>query len=203
MNEQPGDNPTAVPLPRSTEMMSAADTALMLVDVQERLLAVVPQAARVEGNCRRLLDAANILGVRTAVTEQYPERLGPTAAELAERVGGRAHAKLSFSCGSCGEIFGPWQAAGVHRVLLAGIETHVCIQQTALDLLAAGYQVYLAADAVAARHAIDHEIALRRMESSGVVLTTTEAAIFEWCEQAGTPEFRRISQLAKEAPPTA
>jgi nicotinamidase-related amidase len=88
-------------------------------------------------------------------------------------------------------------------VLLAGIETHVCIQQTALDLLAAGYQVYLAADAVAARHAIDHEIALRRMESSGVVLTTTEAAIFEWCEQAGTPEFRRISQLAKEAPPTA
>jgi isochorismate hydrolase len=88
-------------------------------------------------------------------------------------------------------------------VLLCGIETHVCVGQTALDLLAAGFRVYIAVDAVAARSTLDHETALRRMESSGAVLTTTEAALFEWCIRAGTPEFRQISALAKELPPAS
>jgi nicotinamidase-related amidase len=182
--------------------MRPVDTALLVIDAQERLLPVVPGASRITWNCRRLLDGARILGVRTAVTEQNPEKLGPTAAVLAERLTGSAYGKMDFSCGACGGLFAPLQAEGVHRVLLCGIETHVCVQQTALDLLAAGYQVFVAADAVGARGACDHDVALRRMESSGVVLTTTEAALFEWCERAGTPEFRQISALAKESPPT-
>jgi nicotinamidase-related amidase len=190
----------AAPLPRSPELMRAADTALLLVDVQERLLAVLPERERVVWNCRRLLDGAKLLGVQVAVTEQNPEKLGPTAAALAEGSGPPA-AKLAFSCGACGELFPAWQSAGVERVLLAGIETHVCIAQTALDLLAAGYRVYVAVDAVGARHAVDHDVALRRLESSGCVLTTTEAALFEWCERAGTDEFRRLSALAKQSPP--
>jgi nicotinamidase-related amidase len=109
---------------------------------------------------------------------------------------------MAFSCGACGEIFATWHEAGIHRVLLGGIETHVCIQQTALDLLAAGFQVFIAVDAVGSRSRLDDEIALRRMESSGAAITTTEAALFEWCERAGTPEFRQISNLAKEAAPT-
>ena len=87
-------------------------------------------------------------------------------------------------------------------MLVCGIETHVCIQQTALDLAAAGFGVYVAVDAVGTRHAVDQETALRRMESAGIVLTTTEAAMFEWCSQAGTPEFKQISALAKESPPS-
>jgi nicotinamidase-related amidase len=86
-------------------------------------------------------------------------------------------------------------------VLVCGIETHVCIAQTAFDLTADGWLVYVAVDAVAARYAIDHETALRRMESTGIVLTTTEAAMFEWCRIAGTAEFKQISALAKEASP--
>ena len=84
---------------------------------------------------------------------------------------------------------------------VCGIETHVCVAQTAFDLTAAGFGVYVAVDAVGARRGIDHETALRRMESAGIVLTTTEAAMFEWCRVAGTPEFKQISTLAKESPP--
>jgi nicotinamidase-related amidase len=86
-------------------------------------------------------------------------------------------------------------------VLVCGIETHVCVLQTALDLAANGFEPYLAVDAIGARKSVDHETALRRMEASGVILTTTETAMFEWCRTAGTPEFKRISALAKETPP--
>ena len=181
--------------------MRACDTGLLVVDAQERLLAVVPGAERIVWNCRRLLDGAAVLSVRTAVTEQYPEKLGATDATLAERIAAPAHAKLDFSCGACGELFELWREERVERVILCGIETHVCVAQTAFDLLAAGYQVYVAADAVGSRWSYDHDISLRRMESSGVTITTTEAALFEWCERAGTPEFKQISALAKELPP--
>ncbi len=86
-------------------------------------------------------------------------------------------------------------------MLLCGIETHVCIAQTAFDLTADGWLVYVPVDAVGTRHAIDHETALRRMEAAGVVLTTTEAAMFEWCRVAGTAEFKQLSALAKEVGP--
>ncbi len=192
----------AAPLPRSPMIMRPANTGVLLVDMQERLLAVVPDGKRITWNCRRLLDGAQVLGVHLAATEQNPEKLGPTAPELTERLWGPPLAKLAFSCGECGVIFSAWQAEGRDRVLLCGIETHVCVQQTALDLLAAGYHVFVAADAVGARAAIDHEVALRRLESTGAVITTTEAALFEWCGAAGSDKFRMISALAKESAPT-
>lgn len=188
-------------LPKSPELMRPADTRLLVIDVQERLLTVQPDAARIVWNIRRLLDGAKILGVGAACTEQYPEKLGSTASQLAERLTDTPASKLTFSCGSCGEIFDTWRAQGIHRVLVCGIETHVCVQQTVLDLLAAGYQTLVAADAVGARHNVDHQYALRRMEASGALLTTTEAALFEWCHQAGTAEFKEVSKLAKETAP--
>jgi nicotinamidase-related amidase len=187
-------------LPRSPELMNREDTALLVVDVQEKFLSVIPGTPRLRWNIRRLLDAAAVLGVPAAATEQYPEKLGPTAPELLERLGS-APGKLAFSACECGEIFERWRADGRARVLVCGIETHVCVQQTALDLAAAGFEPYLAVDAVAARHTVDHETALRRMESAGVVLTTSEAAMFEWCRAAGTPEFKQLSALVKESPP--
>jgi nicotinamidase-related amidase len=201
MESQPAENSAkSPPLSRSPELMNRRDSALLVVDAQVKLLAIVPQSARIVWNIRRLLDAANALGIPTAATVQYPEKLGHLVPELSQRVGS-ASAKLSFSAGPCGEIFEPWRADGVFRVLVCGIETHVCVMQSALDLAANGYEPYVAVDAVGARHAVDHETALRRMESAGVVLTTTEAAMFEWCRVAGTPEFKQISALAKESPP--
>jgi len=185
---------------RSPELMNATDTGLLVVDVQEKLLAVVPAAARIVWNVRRLLDAAKLLGVPRAATEQYPEKLGPTPPELVKRLD-QPVAKLTFSASACGESLAEWRADGRYRVLLCGIETHVCIAQTAFDLTADGWLVYVPVDAVGTRHAIDHDTALGRMEAAGVVLTTTEAAMLEWCRIAGTLEFKQLSALAKEVPP--
>jgi len=189
------------PLPRSPELMNAADTGLLVVDVQEKLLSAVPERARIAWNCRRLLDAAQALGVPVAATEQYPEKLGATVPELRERLAAAPTSKLSFSGAACGPLLHDWKNDCFYRVLVCGVETHVCIAQTALDLVAAGWMVYVAVDAVGSRFAVDHETALRRLESAGVVLTTTEAAMFEWCRLAGSAQFKQISALAKETLP--
>jgi nicotinamidase-related amidase len=189
------------PLARSPELMSVGDTALLVVDVQERLVPAIADHRRVVWNCRRLIDAAGVLGVPVAATEQYPKGLGPTVAELAERLGGAAiPEKLTFSAGGCPAVFEALRRRGVSKLLLCGIEAHVCVAQTAIDLLAHGWRVYVAVDAVGSRFEIDRDTALRRMESSGATLTTTEAALFEWCQVAGTPKFKQISRLARERP---
>lgn len=187
-------------LPRSPELMSREDSALLVIDAQEKLLALVPDRDRIVWNIRRLLDAAAALGVPIAGTEQYPDRLSPMVPELKERIG-PAPDKLCFSAGVCGEIFERWKREDRYRVLVCGIETHVCVLQTALDLVAAGIEVYVAVDAVGARYSVDHDTALRRMESAGVILSTAETAMFEWCRTAEAPEFKKISALAKEKPP--
>lgn len=200
MSERPVETTGEEPLPRSPELMNANETGLLVVDAQEKLLEVIPRRKEVVWNIRRLLDAAVALGVPTAATEQYPDKLSSTVPELKQRLG-KIPDKLCFSACACGSIFEGWRAEGLYRVLVCGIETHVCVAQTALDLLADGWQVYVAVDAVGARRDVDHETALRRMEAAGVVLTSTEAAMFEWCRVAGTPEFKKISALAKETLP--
>lgn len=185
-------------LPRSPELMNRDDTALVVIDMQEKLLPLVVGHERIAWNIGRLLDAANLFGVPAVATEQYPQGLGRTLPQLAAKIAAAIPDKLHFSCGACGEAFTQLAERGIHRLLLCGIEAHVCVQQSAIDLMAAGFRIYLAVDAVGARFDIDRDIALRRMEASGATLTTTEAAIFEWCEVAGTAEFRSLSQLIKQ-----
>jgi len=187
--------------PRSAELMSVEDTALLVIDVQERLVPHILDHPRIVWNIRRLIDAAKILGVRIAGTEQYPKGLGPTVPILAERLGPLPE-KLMFSCRECWDLFSGLWKEGVRRLLVSGIETHVCVQQTVLDMLAQGWSVYVAADAMGSRYQIDHDVALRRMELAGAVLTTTEATLFEWCVLAGTDQFKEISRLARERPPS-
>jgi nicotinamidase-related amidase len=187
-------------LPRSPELMNREDSALLVVDAQVKLLEIIPGHERITWNIRRLLDAAAALGVPFAATEQYPDKLSPTVPQLKERIGS-APDKLCFSACICGEIFEGWKSDNRYRVLVCGIETHVCVMQTALDLAAAGFETYVAVDAVGARYSVDHDTALRRMAAAGVVVTTTEAAMFEWCKTAEAPEFKKISALAKENPP--
>jgi nicotinamidase-related amidase len=184
-------------LPRSPEQMCVGDTALLVVDVQEKLIPAIADHERIVWNIGRLIDGAKILGVPVGATEQYPQGLGPTVPELARRLG-EVPSKLTFSCGGCPSLFQLWQDRGIFKVLVCGVECHVCVQQTVLDLLAAGWRVYIAVDAVGSRHEVDYRTALARMDSSGAVLTTTEAALFEWCDAAGTPEFKQISQLVRQ-----
>lgn len=187
---------------RSPELMSRSDSALLVVDVQEKLVPAIHASRRVVWNVRRLIDGAKLLGLPVVASEQYPQGLGPTVAELASRLEDRP-AKLSFSCRELPELFAGLRQRNIEKLLVCGIETHVCIQQTVLDLLADGWRVYVAADAVGSRYELDHRTALRRLECSGAVLTTTEAALFEWCQVAGTPEFKQISRLVRETPPAA
>ena len=199
-----------MPTSRSPELMSALDTALLVVDMQEKLLPAIDDHKRILWNTGRLIDGANILNVAVVATEQYPQGLGPTMPELVKRLGQAPEKlaakkqlpeKLAFSCRGVDNLFEDIAQRGIAKLLIAGIEAHVCVQQTALDALAAGFRVYIAVDAVGSRNTTDREIALRRMDSSGATLTTTEAVLFEWCEIAGTPEFKQISQLVRQVDP--
>ena len=180
--------------------MSRHDSALLVVDVQGKLIKLVPGHQRIIWNIGRLIDGAEVLNVPVTATEQYPEGLGPTTAELAQKLG-EIPSKVTFSCGGCPALFEEFATRGVYKLLICGIEAHVCVQQTAFDLMADGFGVYLAVDAIGARYDIDYQIALRRMDSAGATLTTTEAALFEWCEKSGTNEFKQISQLVRQSPP--
>jgi nicotinamidase-related amidase len=187
-------------LSRSPELMSRDDTAMLVVDIQEKLLPWIRDKQRLVWNVRRLLDAAETLGIAVAATEQYPRGLGPTIAELASRLGA-IPSKLTFSCGECSGLFQPWAESGRSKILVVGIETHVCVMQTVMDLMHEGFRTYVPVDAVGSRFELDYHTALRRMEMAGAVLTTTEATMFEWAEAAGTAEFKKVSALAREDPP--
>lgn len=177
--------------------LSAADAALLVVDVQEKLMAKVPGADALVRNLAFLIDAARLVQVPVSATEQYPKGLGPTVPELLRRLPDRPD-KTAFSCCAAEAVVAGFRQAGRTKVVVAGIETHVCVLHTALDLLALGYHVYLPADAVASRYAADHDFALRRLERAGAILTTAETCAFEWVGGASHPAFKGISQLVQE-----
>lgn len=193
-------NTNAKNLARSPDLMTPEDTVLLVVDVQEKLMPLIPGARKITWNLRRLIDGAAAVGLKALATEQYPQGLGPTLPELAGRLGS-IPSKATFSCGGCEPFVSQLMELGASKVMVSGIEAHVCVQQTVLDLLASGYRVYVPVDAVGSRYAIDFETGLKRMESAGATLTTTESALFEWCQVSGTPTFKKISALVRETPP--
>ena len=184
-------------MPHPTQM-SAGDTGLLVIDVQEKLMALIPGAEAMIRDIAFLVDVARILGIPVQATEQYPKGLGSTVAQLAGRLLPTRPDKLAFSSCAVSSITEGFRREGRTKVLLSGIEAHVCVLQTALDLLALNFRVYIAADAVASRYAIDRDYALRRMEQAGAVLTTCEAAAFEWVGAASSPHFKEISRLVQE-----
>ena len=180
--------------------MASSDTGLLVVDVQQKLINLIDGHARIVWNIGRLIDGARLLDLPVLATEQYPQGLGPTTPELAGKLD-RVFDKTAFSCGGCAGLCQELQTLGRKKWLVCGIEAHVCIQQTVLDLLAEGFRIYIAADAIGSRAAIDYQIALRRMESCGATLTTVEAALFEWCQDSKRAEFKQISQMVRQTPP--
>jgi nicotinamidase-related amidase len=183
-------------MPHPTQM-SAADTALLVIDVQEKLMATIPQAGAVIGNIAFLVDAARLLQMPVLATEQYPKGLGPTVAGLAERLPERPE-KTAFSCCAVPSVVESLRRGVRPKVVLAGIESHVCVLHTALDLLALDFRVYLPVDAIASRFAIDHDMAQRRLERAGAVVTTSETCVFEWVGGASHPQFKAISALVQQ-----
>jgi nicotinamidase-related amidase len=177
--------------------MSAGDTGLLVIDVQEKLVPRIFDADRLVRNIVFLLDAARLLDMPVQCTEQYPRGLGPTVPELAAKLADRPD-KVAFSSCAVPAIVQNFHRQARPKVVLAGIETHVCVLHTALDLLALDFRVYIAVDAVGSRSRIDHDIALRRLEQAGAILTTSEMCVFEWIGGAGHPQFKAVSQLIQE-----
>jgi nicotinamidase-related amidase len=177
--------------------LTAANTTLLIVDVQQKLLPAIPDHDRLVTNITFLLDTAALVNLPVRATEQYPQGLGPTVAVLAAKLSGERPAKKTFSC--CGAP-GLVDSLDTHRpwVMLAGMETHVCVSQTAFDLLDRGYHVALPVDAVSARFRLDHDTALARLREAGALLTTVEAVGFEWLGSADHSRFKNFSMLVQE-----
>ncbi|MDM7916288.1 MAG: hydrolase [Candidatus Eisenbacteria bacterium] len=184
-------------------MLSKERAVLLVVDVQGRLLPSIHDADATVSAITRLVRGFGIAGAPVVVTEQYRKGLGETDPRIQEAVrevsGGSfdPYEKMSFSCCRDETFRAAIEALRRSQVVLCGIESHVCVHQTALDLLGAGYEVQIAADAVSSRSPRNREIALQRLASEGAKLTTVETAVFEMLEVCGTDAFRAWSRLIR------
>lgn len=177
------------------------NAVLIVIDVQEKLARVIDQIEETTANIERLIRGCSILGVPTVMTEQYPQGIGPTVEPLIsahrESGGETPIVKACFSSHGCEEFSTKLRELSRKQVILCGIEAHVCVYQTALDLLDDHFEVHLVADAISSRSSRNREIAIDRLASEGAKLTSTEMALFEMTEESGTDEFRAISKLIK------
>ena len=171
--------------------------ALVVVDVQEAFRPAVLDFEQVARNVAILARAARILELPTLVTEQYPKGLGHTVPEVSEHLDVTPIEKVAFSAVDADGFAGALHAAERDQVLLCGIETHVCVNQTVLDLLDEDVEVHVATDAVGSRTDANREAGLAKMERSGAVATSVETALFELLGRAGTPEFKEVQALIK------
>lgn len=180
------------------QRLKMEETVLMVIDVQERLTPAIHESQQVVKGCAILVNAAQLLHIPVIVTEQYPEKLGATVADITG-VLNEYHpiAKKQFS--SCTEeVMTVLKGLpGRRSLLLCGMEAHVCVQQTALDLLEKGYAVFAAHDAISSRTAGNAEIGWRRMMRAGAVPVSVESALFELLQTADRPEFKAVHQLIK------
>ncbi len=178
--------------------VNRAQVGLVVVDIQEKLLPAMFEKERVLQNCARLIRGARILGVPVVATEQYRKGLGSTVPEIAAAMENFAPLeKLTFS--ACGAETWPaaFTKAGVSDFILCGIECHVCVTQTCLDLLDSGFRVFVVADATSSRTAENYRAGLERMRDARAVIVSTEMILFELLGKAGTDEFKQVLKLVK------
>ncbi len=179
-------------------LVDRARSQLLIVDVQERLLPAMAASEQVLHGCTLLATAATRLDIPITVSEQYPKGLGPTVSALAELVPeNRVLAKLDFSCMSDPAIRDRLDTAGRDQVVVAGIESHVCVLMTAMELVDAGREVFVVADAVSSRQPSSADLALDRLRAAGASVVNAEMVLFEWLGRAGSEEFKEISKLIK------
>ncbi len=178
-------------------MLEVDNTLLVVIDVQGKLAQSMHEKAGLFENIRKLIQAAGVLGVPIIWAEQNPAGLGPTVGEIAELLSGKPIAKVSFSC--CGErrFVEELEKLNRRQVLLCGIETHVCVYQTAIDLLERDYEVHVVADAVSSRTAGNKDVGLAKMKDAGAGITSVETALFELLKVAEGDRFKAILRIVK------
>jgi nicotinamidase-related amidase len=183
------------------ELLDRKHSVLVVIDVQERLYPSIHEHKRMLGRIDLLLTAANLMKIPVILTEQYPKGLGSTIEEIRGLI---PHveplSKMDFSCLPAAGF--KERLAALHKehreqIVLTGIETHICVTQTALDLAAQGERVMVVADATSSRRPIDAHTALQRLSQNGLTITTAESVVFEWLRRAGTDEFKALQSKLK------
>lgn len=175
-------------------LLEKEKSCLLLIDVQEKLTPYVMQPEKLVQRCHWLMRLAKEMDVPLLVSEQYPQGLGHTVEPLQPLITEKCISKVHFSSYREPTFIQHWQDLNKQQVVITGIETHVCVLQTAMDMKSSGLDVFVVVDAVSSRHEIDHKYGLKRMKQAGIHLVTAEMVFFEWARQAGTPEFKALSQ---------
>jgi nicotinamidase-related amidase len=179
-------------------LLTAEQTLLITIDIQERLLPAIHEGARVQRNAGILLQAAHILQIPALLTEQYPKGLGQTVPQIRAAAGDSpVLEKMHFSAWGDDAIRAHIETLSRPAVVVTGVEAHVCVLQTALDMVAAGIRVTVVTDAISSRHPDSAMVARDRMAAAGITLATTEMCIFEWLGTAAHPAFKALSGLIR------
>jgi nicotinamidase-related amidase len=187
-----------ITIKRNGKILIRDSSALLIIDIQDRILNVMQEHEKLITNTLKLIRGFKVLNLPIFYTEQYPKGLGPTTGKLLEELEGLSPVqKMSFSCQGAGNFFERLHDNNITQVVIAGIESHVCVQQTVLDLLANDFQVNVAADSVSSRSTLDCNIALERMRAHGAEITTAESVLFELLVTSETEEFKVISKIVK------
>jgi nicotinamidase-related amidase len=187
---------------RHPALLDRTDAVLLVIDIQESYRTVLPGWDRVVAATRTLLHGAAVLELPVLASEQYPRGLGHTAEEVSSLFPSsvRLVEKRTMSCCGADGFIDQLDATRRRQVLIAGIETHACVNQTVHDLIAAGYQAHVARDATASRRVADADPAWEKMRSAGMFPTTSEQALLELVRTSDVPDFRAVQRLLKEAP---
>ena len=179
----------------SSEKLSRKVKALLIIDLQEKIIRPIFNKDSIIKNIKKLINAYQILEENIFVSEQNPRKLGTTIPELLPKARFKKIEKMEFSLANIQEFLKELENKKVTNLIICGIETHICVQQTVLDILQKGFEVILISDAMSSRNRVDHEIALQRMIQMGAIITTTESIIFELCKTADRKEFKEIRNI--------
>jgi nicotinamidase-related amidase len=178
--------------------LEKSEVVLVIVDIQDRLAAVMDERKKVVDNCLHLIELTKLLDIPVILNEQYPKGLGPTVSEIKEALQPyEPLEKLTFSCCKGSLFMDRLAATGRKKIILTGMETHVCVVQTCVGLLDAGYTVHTVSDAICSRTRESFQTAIEFMRDAGAVITCTETVLFQLLEKAGTEEFKIISKRIK------
>lgn len=181
------------------KLLETSNSLFVVIDVQQRLASAMTAETKeqVTDQIAVLLQASQTLTVPTIVTEQYPKGLGPTEPELAQYIDGDVHVveKTCFSCLHSKSFADLVDSSGRQQIVLTGMEAHICVLQTAIELQETGYQVFVVEDAVCSRKKANQDNAMQRLKQVGVIVTNTESVLFEWLRDAKHAEFKTLSKL--------
>lgn len=181
------------------KLLNKLNTALLIIDIQEKIINVMNDKETIIKNNRILLNGCKVLNIPVYYTEQYPKGLGSTIIELKDQFDGseKYSEKDTFSAVNNTSLIENFRNNGIENIIIAGIESHICVLQTAFHLQENNFEVFLAADATGSRKLFDYTLALQRMSLKGVNILSTESILFEMLEKSGTPEFKKISELIR------